>query len=60
MLDSTGWEHPPTQICPQITQIDADDILNGPGLYLRYLRHLREYNCALKLAVLIDGRELIP
>jgi hypothetical protein len=26
---------------PQITQIDADDITKGPGLYLRYLRHLR-------------------
>jgi len=28
--------------CPQITQIDADDSSKGPGLYLRYLRHLRE------------------
>jgi len=26
---------------PQITQIDADDITKGPGLDLRYLRHLR-------------------
>jgi hypothetical protein len=25
----------------QITQIDADHITIGPGLYLRYLRHLR-------------------
>jgi hypothetical protein len=27
---------------PQITQIDADNITNRPGPYLRYLRHLRE------------------
>jgi hypothetical protein len=26
---------------PQITQIDADNIPKGAGLYLRYLRHLR-------------------
>jgi hypothetical protein len=26
---------------PQITQIDADDITNYVGRYLRYLRHLR-------------------
>jgi len=26
---------------PQITQIDADYITKSPGLYLRYLRHLR-------------------
>jgi hypothetical protein len=26
---------------PQITQMDADNITKGLGLYLRYLRHLR-------------------
>jgi len=26
---------------PQITQIDADFVAKGPGLYLRYLRYLR-------------------
>jgi hypothetical protein len=30
--------HPPTQFCPQITQIDADGFLR---VNLRYLRHLR-------------------
>jgi hypothetical protein len=58
MLDLTGWDRPPTQICPQITLIDADNVTQGSGLHLRYLRHLRGNNCALKLAVLIDGRKL--
>ena len=29
------------KILPQITLIDADNITNCVGLYLRYLRHLR-------------------
>jgi len=32
---------PPTHLNPQITKIDADRITTGPGLHLRYLRHLR-------------------
>jgi hypothetical protein len=39
MLDTGFWICPPTQVCPQITQIDADISL---FLNLRYLRDLRE------------------
>jgi hypothetical protein len=51
MQDATKWSViPPNEplpgrkarkTYPQITQIDADNITNVLGLYLRYLRHLR-------------------